>query len=93
MDNDDLTLDETQPLIQNSINDDIIFEENRSCLKESFDPRKKSYRYFCLIFICFMCFGSYFCYVLPGAIESQLEKSLRITTTQFTAFNSLYSWP
>ena len=49
--------DETQPLIQN-----VSQDANRefSC----FDPKKKFYRYFSLIFICLLTFGPYFCYVL-----------------------------
>jgi dipeptide/tripeptide permease len=58
-----------------------------------FDPRRKFYRYFTLIFICFLLFGTYFCYVLPGALENEFERDLKISTSQFTVFNSLYSWP
>ena len=58
-----------------------------------FDPRKKVFRYSCLILICLLPFGSYFCYVLPGALEKEIEQDLRISTTQFTVFTSLYSWP
>jgi len=57
------------------------------------DPRKKIFRYFALIFICLLSFGTEFCYVLPGALENQFENDLKITTSQFSVFFSLYSWP
>ena len=57
------------------------------------DPNGKPYRYFALFFICMLTFGQYFCYVLPGALEKEIERDLKITTTQFTVFTSLYSWP
>ena len=38
-------------------------------------------------------FGPYFCYVLPGALEYEFENDLKISTSQFTLFISLYSWP
>ena len=78
--------DESQPLIQN-----VSQEENSklSC----FDPKKKFFRYFSLIFICFLTFGPYFCYVLPGALQTEFQRDLKISTAQFTLFVSLYSWP
>ena len=58
-----------------------------------FSPDGNLYRYTGLVFICFITFGPYFCYVLPGALEKEIEKDMRVTTTQFTVFTSLYSWP
>ncbi|CAF0723161.1 unnamed protein product [Brachionus calyciflorus] len=85
----DLYADEQQPLLRSSINDSNE-QINQFPL---FDPRAKFYRYFSLIFICLLTFGPYFCYVLPGALENEFERDLRISTTQFTIFTSLYSWP
>ena len=66
-----------------------------STLKQNslFTPDTNFYRYFGLIFICLLTFGPYFCYVLPGALEKEIERDLKISTTQFTVFTSLYSWP
>ena len=73
--------DESLPLIQTKIASGLC------------DPRKKCYRYFSLIFICLLTFGSYFCYVLPGALQTEFQRDLKISTAQFTLFVSLYSWP
>lgn len=57
------------------------------------NPNKKFYRYFSLIFICLLTLGPEGCYVLPGGIEKEIERDLKISTTEFTLFTSLYSWP
>ena len=33
------------------------------------------------------------CYVLPGGLEKEIERDLKISTDEFTLFTSLYSWP
>ena len=58
-----------------------------------FSPVRRYYRFTGLFFICFITFGGEFSYVLPGALEKYFERDLGINTTQFTLFNSLYSWP
>lgn len=90
----DIEADECQPLIRNSINDGSSNEQkNIKIWQKTFDPNKKSFRYFSLVFICLLTTGPYFCYVLPGALEKEFEHDLDISTTQFTIFTSLYSWP
>jgi hypothetical protein len=91
MDDSQIT-EESRPLLENSINSTLIFE-NMNLFQRLFDPRKKFYRYFALIFICMLTFGPYFCYVLPGALEYEFENDLKISTSKFTLFVSLYSWP
>ena len=88
----DIESEEQQPLLRNSINTSLLDQESNS-VNKFFDPIKKFYRYFSLIFICLLTFGPYFCYVLPGALENEFERDLKISTTQFTLFTSLYSWP
>ena len=39
----------------------------------------KIFRYFCLIPICLVPFGLYFCYVLPGALQKEIERDLRVS--------------
>lgn len=58
-----------------------------------FDHRRTSVRALSLFLICFLLFGTYFCYVQTGALQNEFERDLKITTSQFTVFNSLYSWP
>lgn len=77
--------DETVPLLSNNNAEPATYK--------LLDPRSKFYRYFGLIFICMLTFGPYYCYVLPGALEKEIERDLKITTTEFTVFTSLYSWP
>jgi MFS family permease len=93
---DNIVGDEREPLIR-SLNVNSVESLPEISLTSTsfslFDPRKKPFRYFSLIFICLLTFGPYFCYVLPGALERELERDLKITTTQFTLFASLYSWP
>ena len=81
--------DEYRPLVQNAAS--TAQPDNR--FSSLWDPRGKFYRYFSLIFICLLTFGSYFCYVLPGALQDHFEKDLKISTSKFTLFISLYSWP
>ena len=93
--------EEYKPLLSNTPiattssvnNSDDLFPAKNSFPSALFDPRRKYYRYLGLFFICFLTFGPYFCYVTPSALESQFERDLSITTTQYTLFNSLYSWP
>lgn len=63
------------------------------CCASIYDPRQSVYRYISLVFICLLTFGPYFCYVSTSALESQFERDLGISTTQYALFNSLYSWP
>lgn len=57
------------------------------------DPRRGVHRYFVLIFMCFLSFGSYFCYDNPAAIPDVMQRDMNIDNTQFMLFYSLYSWP
>jgi MFS family permease len=89
---------EIRPLLSNSssINtpgQQTASEPNVGVCSSLFDPRKSYYRYFGLVFICMLTFGPYFCFVIPSALEAQFERDLSISTTQYTLFNSLYSWP
>lgn len=57
------------------------------------DHRRTFVRALSLFLICFFLFGSYFCYVQTGALQLEYQRDLKISTSQFTVFNSLYSWP
>ena len=81
---------ERKPLIDNEEN---VINENRSCASTICDPRQAFYRYFALIFMCMLGFGSYFCYDNPAALQDHFKKDLQISTSTFTAFYSWYSWP
>lgn len=83
-------ISETEPIIQYVDSDS---EGGNVCARVICNPRKFFYRYFALIFMCLLSFGSYFCYDNPAALQDNFKKDLSITTATFTAFYSWYSWP
>ncbi|KAK9509921.1 hypothetical protein O3M35_004808 [Rhynocoris fuscipes] len=56
-------------------------------------PRGRCFRYLALTFMCFLGFGSYFCFDNPGALQDVITKDLMLSTTQFSYLYSFYSWP
>jgi len=57
------------------------------------DPRHWVHRYIALIFMCFLGFGSYFCYDNPGALEKHIESDMQVSTSTYMGLYSWYSWP
>lgn len=57
------------------------------------DPRRGVHRYVVLIFMCFLSFGSYFCYDNPAALEHQIKHDMNVDSTEYMLCYSLYSWP
>lgn len=57
------------------------------------DPSHWSHRYLFLFMICFLCFGNYFVYDNPAALQDQFLKDMDISNSQFMLMYSLYSWP
>ena len=57
------------------------------------DPKRRLHRYLILIFICFLCFGSYYCYDTPAAMEDIMMKDLSLDATSYMSFYAWYSWP
>lgn len=57
------------------------------------DPRTRVHRYIALVLICLLGFGNYFCYDVPGALETPIENAMSVGTSQFTSLYALYSWP
>jgi hypothetical protein len=89
MGKEDNDISESEPIIQYVDHED----GKASFLTTFFDPKQKFYRWFALIFICLLSFGSYFCYDNPAALQDRFKKDLEIPTSTFTAFYSWYSWP
>ncbi|KAF7274046.1 hypothetical protein GWI33_013266 [Rhynchophorus ferrugineus] len=56
-----------------------------------------AHRFIALIFMCFLGFGSYFCYDNPSALKEHFTNhsinSLNITDNEYTGLYSIYSWP
>ncbi|KAK4314036.1 hypothetical protein Pmani_014655 [Petrolisthes manimaculis] len=57
------------------------------------NPRKGPYRFIGLIFMCFLGFGSYFCYDTPGSLQDYIIEDMEVDTVQYVSLYSLYSWP
>ncbi|XP_041985206.1 major facilitator superfamily domain-containing protein 1-like [Aricia agestis] len=56
-------------------------------------PANKIHRFFALLLMCFLCFGSYFCYDTPGALGDHFKFDSGLNTSQFALLYSIYSWP
>ncbi|KAJ8368807.1 hypothetical protein SKAU_G00088350 [Synaphobranchus kaupii] len=57
------------------------------------DPSRLAHRVVVLTFMCFLGFGSYFCYDNPAALQIQVQKDMKLTTSQFMQLYAWYSWP
>lgn len=64
-------------------------EAPRSCCH----PAHTVHRFFALLLMCFLCFGSYFCYDTPGALADNFKGDTHLSTSQFALIYSIYSWP
>ncbi|CAG4998783.1 unnamed protein product [Parnassius apollo] len=56
-------------------------------------PANKVHRFLALLLMCFLCFGSYFCYDTPGALADNFKGDSHLNTSQFALLYSIYSWP
>ncbi len=77
-------LNENQPLIQDNSQSSTEYIETDSGCSRLCNPHKWYYRYFALIYICLLGFGSYFCYDNPAALQDHFKKDLSISTATFT---------
>lgn len=57
------------------------------------NPAWGPFRFIALFFMCFLGFGSYFCYDTPGSLQDYIKDEMKVDTVQFTSLYSLYSWP
>ena len=57
------------------------------------DPHRASHRFMVLGFICFLSFGSYFCYDNPAALQASIENDMHVNKEHFMFLYSWYSWP
>ncbi|XP_013421243.1 major facilitator superfamily domain-containing protein 1 [Lingula anatina] len=71
--------------------DDVVLEGCGGTL--ACDPRRALHKYLILIIMCFLSFGSYFCYDNPAALQDTMLKDLNINESIYMLFYSLYSWP
>ncbi|XP_071950210.1 lysosomal dipeptide transporter MFSD1-like [Antedon mediterranea] len=90
--------DETKPLL--SGRSDRVIDEYEDDVKltgcgatAACDPRQTLHRFLVLILICFLSFGSYFCYDNPGALQTEIKSAMEVNSSQYMLLYSLYSWP
>lgn len=57
------------------------------------DPSHLAHRLVVLLLMCFLGFGSYFCYDNPGALQTQVKRDMQVNTTKFMLLYAWYSWP
>ncbi|KAL5004333.1 hypothetical protein ScPMuIL_017789 [Solemya velum] len=85
-----MSVDERKPLL-GSDEEDIELTGCGATL--ACNPRRGLHRYLVLIIMCFLSFGSYFCYDNPAALQDTMISDLNISESQFMSFYSWYSWP
>ncbi|ELT99040.1 hypothetical protein CAPTEDRAFT_162862 [Capitella teleta] len=89
---------ERSPLLGNSqeedrLQDDVEVELRGCGATAACDPMRPYHRYCVLFVMCFLSFGSYFCYDNPAALQDRIENDLKINTSEFMQLYSFYSWP
>uniref|UniRef100_A0A5F9CP69 Lysosomal dipeptide transporter MFSD1 n=1 Tax=Oryctolagus cuniculus TaxID=9986 RepID=A0A5F9CP69_RABIT len=57
------------------------------------DPSRLAHRLLVLLLMCFLGFGSYFCYDNPAALQTQVKQDMQVNTTKFMLLYAWYSWP
>nr|DBA26128.1 TPA: hypothetical protein GDO54_010425 [Pyxicephalus adspersus] len=57
------------------------------------DPSRFAHRIVVLILMCFLGFGSYFCYDNPAALQTQVQLDMKVNTADFMQLYAFYSWP
>ncbi|XP_075426689.1 lysosomal dipeptide transporter MFSD1 isoform X1 [Ascaphus truei] len=57
------------------------------------DPSKFAHRVVVLMLMCFLGFGSYFCYDNPAALQTQVQGDMKVNTATFMQLYAWYSWP
>ncbi|OQR73863.1 major facilitator superfamily domain-containing protein 1-like [Tropilaelaps mercedesae] len=57
------------------------------------NPAARLHRYFVLIFMCLLAFGSYYCYDNPSALENHIIKDMHVDESMYANLYSWYSYP
>ncbi|XP_061493161.1 major facilitator superfamily domain-containing protein 1 isoform X2 [Rhineura floridana] len=83
--------------VQALLDGDSLPEENvcsaRKPMSALCDPHRLAHRMLVLSLMCFLGFGSYFCYDNPAALQTQVQKDMKVNTAAFMALYAWYSWP
>ncbi|XP_038672876.1 major facilitator superfamily domain-containing protein 1 [Scyliorhinus canicula] len=67
--------------------------ESDGCASALCDPRRLPHRLVVLLLMCFLSFGSYFCYDNPAALQTHFLSDMKISTATFMQLYAWYSWP
>ena len=59
----------------------------------STNPSSPSYKIIVCVLICFLSFGSYFCFDNPAALHSEFTRDLHMNEKEFMNLYAWYSWP
>jgi len=57
------------------------------------NPHSKYHRFAVLGFICFLSFGTYFCYDGPAALQEHILTDMNVNKESFMTLYAWYSWP
>ncbi|XP_030237357.1 lysosomal dipeptide transporter MFSD1 [Gadus morhua] len=85
-------IEERQSLLGN-VNGESEAEEPGKQMSAISDPTRLLHRIVVLIFMCFLGFGSYFCYDNPAALQTDVVQDMNLNTSQFMQLYAWYSWP
>nr|CAB3263790.1 major facilitator superfamily domain-containing protein 1 [Phallusia mammillata] len=86
--------DENSPLLDGA--EEPVVKRGRRCninCGSIRDPTSLSHRLVVLTLMCFLGFGSYFCYDIPAALHTQIRNDMDINEATFMQLYSWYSWP
>uniref|UniRef100_A0A8C4R5R2 Lysosomal dipeptide transporter MFSD1 n=1 Tax=Eptatretus burgeri TaxID=7764 RepID=A0A8C4R5R2_EPTBU len=79
---------------ENDANVDSEAEQLTGCGASALcDPRRKPHRFLVLILMCLLSFGSYFCYDIPAALQTQIMQDMKVNSVKFMQLYAWYSWP
>lgn len=81
------------PDLDDEDQDSLAEGEPRTPLPAICDPSHLMHRIVVLIFMCFLGFGSYFCYDNPAALQTEVLQDLNLNTAEFMQLYAWYSWP
>lgn len=75
-------------------NENVSYHGSTTSLLHSVThPSGLVFRLIGLALLCFVGFGSYFCYDNPAALQDKIENALNISTSEYVWLYSVYSWP
>lgn len=84
--------DNSQLCINASVSDSFE-QDTSSCSYVCCHPKGSGHRFIALFFMCWLGFGSYFCFDTPSSLINTFKEDLHLSNTEFSLLYSLYSWP